>query len=479
MKKRILLFFVSVIFIVAMGYSQTITVTNPHSGDIWYKGSSYHYTIRWTKSGTMNANVKIRLYQGETRVLAITDSTPNDGEYEWSIPDIVDEGTYKIRVKTIDNAVYDDSDEFNISNVPSSSPTITVTNPNSGDVWYKGSSHHYTIRWTKSGTMNANVKIRLYQGDTRVLGITDSTPNDGEYEWSIPDIVDEGTYKIRIKTVDNEVYDDGENFEIREEAGGTSTGSGTLRSPLRLVRDFEIKDIYYVYNRGGWIAAKIKNYYNVFEGDLKFLVTIIDNDTNVIRHRNITKHLRINAGAEKVVYLLGSSEVGDFSFCGKSIVVFVDPDNEIAEVKEDNNTKSKIIYTKRADLSVSTSNLEVKKAYLKPTHKWRIKFKIHVKAEGIGYSSLSNVYVSWRIDSRSGRNLGPLNTFDEGPFTINLNEEKIINVNQIFGHPRLSHSIRPRLPEGYYIITVRVRTTQRLCESSTTNNTRRFTIHLH
>ena len=229
MKKRILWFFLIPIFIVAIGYSQSITVTNPHRGDIWYKGSSHHYTIRWTKSGAMNANVKIRLYQGETRVLAITDSTPNDGFYEWSIPESVVNGTYHIRVKTIDNAVYDDGEDFTIAETPSSPATITVRDPHSGDRWFKGQT--YTIRWTKSGAMNANVKIRLYQGETKVLAITDSTPNDGVYVWSIPDSVVNGTYHIRVKTVDNAVYDDSDEFSISNTT--TTTPIGTMLHELK------------------------------------------------------------------------------------------------------------------------------------------------------------------------------------------------------------------------------------------------------
>ena len=50
------------------------------------------------------------------KVLGITDSTPNDGSYTWtvsmSIPSAIN---YSIRVKTIiDNLVWDDSGEITI-----------------------------------------------------------------------------------------------------------------------------------------------------------------------------------------------------------------------------------------------------------------------------------------------------------------------------------------------------------------------------
>ncbi len=471
MKRKVFVFFLIAIFIVAIGYSQSITVTNPHSGDTWYKGGSHHYTIRWTKSGSMNANVKIRLYQGDSRVLAITDSTPNDGEYEWSIPESVDEGTYKIRVKTIDNAVFDDSEEFYIANPPSSFPAITVTNPHSGDIWYKGGSHHYTIRWTKSGSMNANVKIRLYQGDSRVLAITDSTPNDGEYEWSIPESVDEGTYKIRVKTIDNAVSDDGENFEIREESG---TMPGTIYPPFSRARDFEIKHISYLVRRGTYLVVHLKNYHNSYDGDLKFRVNVVDNKSHTGSTRYFTKHVRINAGEEKEIYL--NMSLGVFSLCGKEVTVTVDPDNTIPETKEDNNTLMRVIYTKKPVFRISITDKQIKKVSHRITYRWRVKFKIKVKAEGRGYYSLSNIYVDWKIEPKDGPPLFRFNGSTFGPFSIRLNEEKTFNVDRKFGHPDLSHSVHARLKEGDYYITVKVRTGESCATAPYSQY--RFLVHL-
>ncbi len=124
--KKIFMFLLFAMFIVAIGYSQSITITSPHSGNCWEKGKTY--TITWTKSGTMNANVKIRLYQGGTKILSITDSTPNNGSYGWTVPATVADGSYYIRVKTTDNAVYDDSDTFQIKTSCSSGSSYPFLN---------------------------------------------------------------------------------------------------------------------------------------------------------------------------------------------------------------------------------------------------------------------------------------------------------------------------------------------------------------
>ena len=116
-------------------------------------------------------------------------------------------------MKTIDNQVYDDSDSFEITD-NSGQASITITSPSSGTSWKKGTT--YTITWTKSGNMNSRVKIRLYQGNTKVLRIADSTANDGSYSWTVPGSLQNGQYRIRVKTIDNQVYDDSDSFEITE-----------------------------------------------------------------------------------------------------------------------------------------------------------------------------------------------------------------------------------------------------------------------
>ncbi len=216
MKKKVLLFLLIAVFITAMSYAQSITVTNPHSGSTWHKGSTY--TIRWTKSGSMDNNVKITLYKPDhtTLQMIIVRPTANDGSFSWTIPNSIPNGQYIVRVKTIDNQVYDDSDVFNIATSAPTGGTITVTDPRSGDCLEKGSSH--TIRWTKSGSMNDSVKITLYKTDLTTLQtiIVNPTANDGSFSWTIPNTIPNGSYVVRVKTVDNAVYDNGDVFTISD-----------------------------------------------------------------------------------------------------------------------------------------------------------------------------------------------------------------------------------------------------------------------
>jgi len=112
-KKLILVGFVLLVS-VGLLYSQTITVTKPSPGDNWCKGRKY--TITWTKSGSMNANVKLGLYSsdGNALIRTITNGAANNGAYEWTIPSDIPTGTYVVNVKTVDNAVSDNSNSFTI-----------------------------------------------------------------------------------------------------------------------------------------------------------------------------------------------------------------------------------------------------------------------------------------------------------------------------------------------------------------------------
>jgi hypothetical protein len=192
------------------GGAASITVTSPTAASHWCKGSAY--TITWSKSGTMQATAAIRLRaagssESDPAILAIADGTANDGSFSWTVPGTVAAGNYFIRVRTDDSTVIGDSANFEIQEC-AATPSITVTQP-SGGSWCRGRKH--TITWEKSGTMASKVRIALVNAiflpghggltkTTEVLVIADPTANDGSYEWTIPNTVEKGDYKIVVAT---------------------------------------------------------------------------------------------------------------------------------------------------------------------------------------------------------------------------------------------------------------------------------------
>jgi hypothetical protein len=158
-----------------------------------------------------DANVKIELYKGGSKVSDITTATANDGSYDWLIPTTLTAGSdYVVRVTTADSAYSKDSDLFSIT---VTTPAITVTAPAAGASWSVGTTQ--AIAWTKAGALDANVKIELYQGGAKVLDIATSTANDGSFDWAIPSTLTAGSdYLVRVTSADGAVSDDSGLFTI-------------------------------------------------------------------------------------------------------------------------------------------------------------------------------------------------------------------------------------------------------------------------
>jgi len=181
-----------------IGLGPSLAVTGPAAATNWYRGSTL--PITWTKSGTQSANVKLQLYKGTTMVKAITLTTPNDGSFDWTIPaGTAPAANYRVRVTTVDNKLSAYSGYFSISK-----PTITIAAPTTGTVWTRGTTQ--MITWVATGTQNANVKIQLFRGTTKVLDIALTAPNSGDYSWPIPSFRPAGAnYKVKVKTSDGVV----------------------------------------------------------------------------------------------------------------------------------------------------------------------------------------------------------------------------------------------------------------------------------
>lgn len=189
--------FIAVFFLLAgaAAFSQTITVTAPGAGALLCQGRGF--TITWITCGAMHANVKIRLWQGATRILNIIDRTENDGSYSWDVPLTVAEGgDYYIRVLTVDEAVADSSDVFSISACPGS---ISVHSPMETGAFMVRGTTPIPIAWTSSG-ITGTVRIELENSDTAGLSLVSAShPYDASpLSYAIPDGVAAGTYRVKV-----------------------------------------------------------------------------------------------------------------------------------------------------------------------------------------------------------------------------------------------------------------------------------------
>jgi hypothetical protein len=191
----------------------TVTIVSPNGGESWLQNS--RHDITWT-SKNIAGNVKIELLKGISVSNTISSSTANTGTYSWTIPPDQTVGMdYKIKVTSAsDSSVTDVSDS--IFAISAAQKSITVTSPNGGESWRRGTS--YTIKWASVGSVGSSVKIELLKGGALSSTITSSTANDGSYSWTVPSRQTTGTnYKIRItSTSSSSILDiSNNNFAVR------------------------------------------------------------------------------------------------------------------------------------------------------------------------------------------------------------------------------------------------------------------------
>ena len=159
--------------------TSSISVTSPNGGEDWQVSSSHNIT--WTSTGT-SGNVKIEysINNGSDWIQIIA-STPDNGSYQWIIPDAPSSNCL-IRITDTEGTPVDQSNSvFTISPVP----VLDITSPNGGEDWQTGSSHDIT--WTSVGT-SGTVKLEysINNGSGWIVVIA-STADDGSYSWTIPD----------------------------------------------------------------------------------------------------------------------------------------------------------------------------------------------------------------------------------------------------------------------------------------------------
>lgn len=194
----------------------SLTVNYPNGGETLYRGATYNIT--WTSSG-VTGDVAIDIYSGTTNLQRY--NVPNTGSYSWTIPFSIPAGaSYRIGLSAMSGTVSDFSNAY----FTIATPTITITSPNGGEIWDRGSSH--TITWTSVG-VTGNVLIQLYQNGVASGTTAWSVSNSGNFTWS--NISDPGSTlsKIGISAYAGQVYDfSNNNFTIQPPVPTVSVPNG-------------------------------------------------------------------------------------------------------------------------------------------------------------------------------------------------------------------------------------------------------------
>lgn len=175
-----------------------ITVLRPNIGGTFFKGTTED--VQWS-STDHTGNVKIELFDGLTFAATVSSNTPDTGTFTWNIPTFIPDGqNYVIRVSSLTQPqISDESDQpFSLAAIPAAE--IAVTSPNGGEEWLNPSTEQ--ILWTRQN-INGSVAIDLLLGESVVEIVSGSTPNDGTFNWQIPEgLAASNNYKIRIRSLD-------------------------------------------------------------------------------------------------------------------------------------------------------------------------------------------------------------------------------------------------------------------------------------
>jgi hypothetical protein len=198
------------------------------------------------KASAMGANDPYTFSRGAAGGLLATDADMSFGVsgWQWEVLRwqdlvVIQRATNdpKVAARMLMAKVYDDAFPLLLSfaevaaGSPSSSPTsagtFTVTSPNGGESWKRGTVQ--TITWSKSGSPGSYVRVELLKGGVVNWVITSSTANDGSYSWTVPSTLTTGPdYKVRITSTSiTSITDSSDNnFAV-------TAGTLTVTTPAR------------------------------------------------------------------------------------------------------------------------------------------------------------------------------------------------------------------------------------------------------
>ncbi len=215
MPRRMTLSAAAAVAVLALAAAQafsitTITVVAPNGGEIIQAGS--RPTILWTSDG--NGTVEVDLLKGAVlqAVLTPDGGAINTGSLAATFPgDLPPGDDYRVRVSSMETpAVSDTSDaDFTVA----AAPVLQVLQPAGGEVFLINTNA--TISWLADSGI-ANVAIALLKGGAPAGTVAATTPDDGNFVWTVPAATAAGNdYTIRVSDANNAAtFSDSSLFSI-------------------------------------------------------------------------------------------------------------------------------------------------------------------------------------------------------------------------------------------------------------------------
>lgn len=204
---------------------KSLSVISPNGGEVWEAGETYE--IKWDNNSSEIEGVYLELYQDdkyiETNLKTEAPTTIEGGAYEWTIPEYLEEGDYKIKITgntEEDTGIAEDFSDgtFKIKDKsPTEASLPEITSPNGGEKWKVGTN--YDIEWNCPEDWMDNGNFSIY------------VANDSGSEEMIKSMAtcssERYTWKVGYNTEGEKVISPGGNFKIRLRA---VAGAGELHN---------------------------------------------------------------------------------------------------------------------------------------------------------------------------------------------------------------------------------------------------------
>ncbi len=181
----------------------TAVLLSPPAGSVLCTGSEA--TITWEAGACCPPTLGIVLLRDGVVCREIVASTPNDGEYIWTVTGCAQAvAGYTIALLDQDQRVVGASaGPFGIA----PECRLRITAPNGGEQYRV--SENVPIGWEVSGCCGSAVDIELLRDGAPCLTIAAGTPNDGELLWTVATCAGQyGEYTIRVTDLDTGASDE-------------------------------------------------------------------------------------------------------------------------------------------------------------------------------------------------------------------------------------------------------------------------------
>jgi len=174
-----------------------LTVTAPNGGEVWQTGRVQWIT--WDVAGELTGPyVRIGLHRGNRFERWLALRAPNAGVFEWLVNADLDPGDdYYVRVQSY---YYRRVRDFSDAPFAVEAGPLLITAPARRAAWEIGSIQ--TITWRGPGAGD-HVRIGLHRAGAFLGWINLRTPNDGTYDWLVPELSPGEGYRLRVQDYTN------------------------------------------------------------------------------------------------------------------------------------------------------------------------------------------------------------------------------------------------------------------------------------